>query len=1310
MKKRLLSAALALAMVLTMLPLTAFAATTQADGDGTETVTYVQYNDSKNNYPDAPAWYVTHVTPANGSTPAVTEYIKVEEGISLGGKYYDLANYNAEPTADSNGKYVNKSIYNWNSDYTSKTGLKSGVIVIGGTGIELDAVDATSLTFDVYGGEVTVKGGKLTSVTVNNNQYATYGKNGTVKLDNGVINLTSLTLKHVTFGDSSLELKVKGTNDVGVRHSLTLEDVTTSSTITLNGVGDDLKKTRAAQSLSITKSSVGNITVNGTGSTVTLNEVTAGSASVSIEGTGGSLTVKGGSTLGAVTITGDKTNSTAQTTAPSNVSIETGSTVASINATGVDSGEVAGGRNTVSISGTVTGAVNLKNSAVTVNGGTTGALTVETGTVTVSGNRATVGNVDLKHDATFNLTGTNCKIGELKVNANGTPATVTFNVPNDPSNTLGGATSAVSGGYTKRTIKGGTWTAAVPAANLDASLVYQLRGGTTGPFTYYTSDQLGEAIITQGSTTGSELTKIGVTGTTQTVSFMNGSSKWGELKVAPGTTIPKLPEQMNSVKTPYWSDGEFSNLAGLYNTPGDANTTTVTLNAGGGGAVTGEVTELTDVKIGSNASDIKAVLVNNVITLSGAIGSTDTKFDLTLETDAVDDQGAPVAIEVSVSLDAATKTLTFVHPGSMSLGNGVIIENTFAAIKLSNGTRYTLNGQGLVVRDTTIKVKELDKDTYPTATAYDTNDIEVLVNASGYTGTESLKQQIRDLVDGNGAAIDWSNSAAVKQAVNAALASVTTANVESYIKAAQARARSDHRAASTAVTAYDSGAAVWLVPYLEVNVTEYRASSTNASLTATLTMKWRVEVHPADGSNDLKVKKATNVANDAGTYIAKAGAPLTLADNLGTGVEITFKSGVSGATYAHQADTYDYAITSQKFTVTHAVNGNLGRFVLNSTTPLIRVGDKTAQNEIDAGAGKVVSYFSTLQAAVDAATDGQLVEINSAYKGSTTINMTGKARTIYIQANGSNVVVANASGGLVEENSKGSFYTIKLNRDNTVIANASISVGSAGNGTASVNTTVAKPGNTVSGTYTANSGYKAGTFTATAQPGNKSVTVSVSANGTFSFTVPSDATSVTVTPSFVLDTGLPFTDVYATDWYFDGVKYCYNTTNNGYRLMTGLSDTKFGSDRPYERAQVVQILWNMKGRPEPKTTVNPYTDISSIHYAYKAVLWATENNYAEGYPDGTFRPGQSVTREEMVVFLWRAAGKPAGYNSISLNGYTDGWNVHDWGLSAVKWAVALNILSGQNSVSLNGTLAARSTAYRREVAVTVMQFDQKNLF
>lgn len=1368
MKKRLLSAALALAMVLTMLPLSAFAYTydsPEPKGDGTETVAYLEYGNanhlyskqgaSDNTFP-GPGWYVTINVPAENdpgtgkpdpAKPAKTVYYKVDMGLSVGGKYYKNAtapsesnlefNYAADGTTKTSIK-KNGTIYSATLDSSGnvvKGNLKGSVIVIGGT-FDIDAVNASSLSLDVYGGTATIKQNvtgtnasaanptKLTSLTVNNSQYLKCGK-GEIDVSNVVSTLTRLDLKNVTLSGSSLTLNSKvATTNAGTGHTVSLTNVTTSAAITLNGVGDDAKNTRAAQSLNITNSTVGAITVKGVNNSVTLNEVKGTTApAVTIEGTGGSLNVRGGSVLGAVTVSGADKETTA---APSSITVETGSTVGNISS--AQGGDLATGRNTITIGGT-SGAITAKNSTVNVNGGHTGDITLTTGAVSVSGNRASVGDVELAHDATFNLTGTNCTVGALKVaSAGATPATITFNVPNDPSNTLGSTATSISSDYTKKTVKGGTWIKEVPAANLDASLAYQLEKTVGGAktYTYYTSEQLGDAILEQGTDTANNvLTKIGDSGTNKkTVSFMNGSMLWGEMSISADVVIPKLPTQMNNIKTPYWSDGKFSNLAGSYSVPSGG----ATLNAGGG-VVSTDVTKLNDVKIttGSGAStiSIKAALAGSAIVLSGAVESGDTKFDLELETDAVtvdktnpaDPKEVPVTIKLSVIFDPSTKTLTIANPGTQDLGNGVIIENTFQAIKLSNGSRYTFDGKGLVVRTEQIKVAGLDKDTYPADKGISTNGIEVIVSAPGYTATQALKDQVISLINGTGAAVDWTKSPAVQRAVNAALATITDKTVEGYINAATARARSDHRLASGKDTAYQStNTQTWLVPYLEVNVTNYLPNAYNPSLTATLTLKWRVEVIPGSVTPTAPAaKEAANVANAKGTFIAKQGTALVLDGDLtGTetkdvGIEITFKSGLGSTTldkFAHQADTYDYEIKNDKFTVTHAVNGNLGKFVLDTVKPLIVLGTKTNSNTMDTS--ETMTYFSTLQAAVDAAEDGKMIEINSNYKGSTTINMTGKARTIYIQANGKNVVVANASGGMVENNEKGSFYTIKLNRDNTVTANAVVSVGSASNGSASVDTTIAKPGSSVSGKYTANSGYKAGSFTATAQPGNKSVSVSVSANGTFSFTVPSDATSVTVTPSFVLDNGLPFTDVANNAWYFTAVKYCYDTTNNGYRLMEGDSAATFAPNGSFTRAHMVQILWNMKGRPTPRTTANPFRDMSSSNWYYSAVLWAYENGYAKGYPDGTFKPGQAVTRQEMVQFLYQASGSPSGSGNLSY--YSDGYTANNWAQPALRWATGLGILSGQNSASLGNTLAPRAVAKRCEVAVTVMNFDKLNLF
>lgn len=1320
MKKRLLSAALALAMALTLLPVSVFAAPTHtpvitASGDGTESVQYINYIDA--NHPSK-GWYVTHVTPANASTSEAgrTDYIKVTDGISLGGRYYNLKNYSAAPAGTP---VVNKSIYNWDSTNNSKTGLKGQVTVIGGT-VTIDTVKATSITLDVYSGSVTITHSdattKLTHVTVSNSQYATYGKNGSISIKD-CTTLTDVNLSHVTWDNSNINMISKAaTTDSGQRHSVILNDVQASSAnITLNGVGTDTNKTQVAQNVQITNSTVASVATTGNGSTVNLNQMPAnGSATVSMTGIGGSFSFTGGGAIGGLTVTGDTVGGAGGSEvagAPASISIGTDCTVASINASGV-AGEKGNGRNTVQITGGhVTGAINLKNSALTVSGGGTvgNKTTLGTGTISVTGNRAVMGDVELDKNATFNLTGgTNCNIGALTVAASGDPATCTFTVPTDPSNTL----KSIGNTYTKATIAGGTWEKAVPARNL-LNVIYQLEANSK--FTYYNQDQLGDAVLKQGATSGA-LTMPEYPGDLS-VKFVNGATEWGTLTVGANAQIPKLPTQMNTVNTPNWSDGKSGNLSGFYPVP----STGVTLNAGGGGAVTGDVTKLTDVKVGDTASNITAKLVGNVITLSGAVKD-ETSFALTLETDAVEKETSgkevPVTIDVTVIYNSKANTLTFYNPGTdgYALKNGVVVENTFQALKLSNGTKYTLNGSGLHKRSEDVKAVGIDTGTR--TRNFSKNDIDVIVNVPGYT-TPTQKETVMKAVLGSNLSnptglFNYASSPAVKRAINAALATVTDAQVKQWKNAARQKAWTDNGDRSVpfsdaTLTAYDSST-VWLVPYLEVTVTNYApttASVKNATITANLTLKWRVEIEAATGIAP-KANKAANLVSDDGTYIAKTGTALNFSGDLtksdGTGgVVITFASGVTGATYAHQNGTYDYSITDGEFTVTHSGDGNnLGTFVLDKVTPLVQMGVKPSGDAIVPGAP--VRYYSTLQAAVDDAEDGQYILVDSTYGGSMNITMTGKAREIQIQANGKNVVVADASGGLVSENNTGSLYTIKLNRDNTVAAgNVDIAANTAQYGTITVSASKAKTGDMITITATPNQGYEVNTITAATNTG---AAVAVSATGTlnqYTLTVPANTTKVTVTPTFVVDDNKA---TFSVNSNTRGTASVYTGTSDG-KVEQGKSATvtviptsgnrtmgltaygNNGATAPVSRTGTNSFNVAV---PSGATTVTvtpsfdvdngtPFSDVLSNHWASNEISWAYRHGYTSGKDTAyTYKPADYITRGEVVAMLWKAANSPVVNYANPFKDVPTNY----WAYDAVMWAASKGLIDTSTGY-FNGT-------------------------
>ena len=59
------------------------------------------------------------------------------------------------------------------------------------------------------------------------------------------------------------------------------------------------------------------------------------------------------------------------------------------------------------------------------------------------------------------------------------------------------------------------------------------------------------------------------------------------------------------------------------------------------------------------------------------------------------------------------------------------------------------------------------------------------------------------------------------------------------------------------------------------------------------------------------------------------------------------------------------------------------------------------------------------------------------------------------------------------------------------------------------------------------------------------------------------------------------------------------------------------------------------------TAADVFSDVDEDAYYAPAVLWAVQNGITSGTGSGNFSPNQTCTREQIVTFLWNAAGKPA---------------------------------------------------------------------
>ena len=164
----------------------------------------------------------------------------------------------------------------------------------------------------------------------------------------------------------------------------------------------------------------------------------------------------------------------------------------------------------------------------------------------------------------------------------------------------------------------------------------------------------------------------------------------------------------------------------------------------------------------------------------------------------------------------------------------------------------------------------------------------------------------------------------------------------------------------------------------------------------------------------------------------------------------------------------------------------------------------------------------------------------------------------------------------------------------------------------------------------------------------------------------------------------PFEDVAVNSWYIDFVLWA---VENG--ITKGMDDTHFGPDVNVTRAQVVTFLYAAAGKPEPKTTVNPFEDVAESDWFYDAVLWAVENGITNGMDATHFGPNNTCVREQVVTFLYAAAGKPETTASVNFTDVAPG----DWYYAPVAWAVENGITSGMG----DGTFGVGNTCTRAQI-------------
>lgn len=244
-----------------------------------------------------------------------------------------------------------------------------------------------------------------------------------------------------------------------------------------------------------------------------------------------------------------------------------------------------------------------------------------------------------------------------------------------------------------------------------------------------------------------------------------------------------------------------------------------------------------------------------------------------------------------------------------------------------------------------------------------------------------------------------------------------------------------------------------------------------------------------------------------------------------------------------------------------------------------------------------------------------------------------------------------------------------------------VSVPRFDNGRVSVTPGSASKGTTVTITVKPDEGYELDKLVVTDKDGNR-LSLSDKGDGKYTFTMPDG--KVTVDASFSkIVAAVSFRDVNQSDYYYGAVQWAVEKG-----ITEGTSATTFSPGASCTRAQMVTFLYRAAGSPAPKSTVNPFKDVSSSDYYYNAVLWAIENGITTGVSADRFAPGATVSRAQTVTFLYRANGSPAASGASFSDVAAD-----EYYANAVAWAVRSGITTGTG----NGKFAPNAPCTRGQI-------------
>ena len=162
-------------------------------------------------------------------------------------------------------------------------------------------------------------------------------------------------------------------------------------------------------------------------------------------------------------------------------------------------------------------------------------------------------------------------------------------------------------------------------------------------------------------------------------------------------------------------------------------------------------------------------------------------------------------------------------------------------------------------------------------------------------------------------------------------------------------------------------------------------------------------------------------------------------------------------------------------------------------------------------------------------------------------------------------------------------------------------------------------------------------------------------------------------------------------------------------IVSGTGHDMYRPNRPVTRAEFAAIIVRGLGL-KLDDDQHVFTDVKQHDWYNRSIQTAYKYGFVNGFEDGSFRPNDSITREQAMLMVSKAMkltqlqGMGGNQDALKLlsNQFSDAKLISSWALHGVANSVTTGIITGRD----NDKLAPQDFITRAEVAVVIQRLLQ----